>query len=130
MTELIFVVVTLVLVVGTAAVAVPCGWLIARVARRHWPTALRSAGPMVLMALAGPAASIACAFTVSFAAVLGGAAAGLAWVLFLFLLTIKSDAFTSELQIWLVRGWLLACFLMTGLGLVVGLAIGASQGIH
>ena len=130
-TEFVFAVVTAILILVTLGVAVPTAWFLARIFRRHWPAALRSATPLALLALLGPGVSLPVGFMApSLLAVLGAGAFGCAWTLLLLLMTWPADPAASPSRTALLRFFLVGCLVLSGLGVFLGLAIGASQGIH
>ena len=130
-TELVFAVVTAILIIVTLGVAVPTAWFLARIFRRHWPAALRSATALALLALLGPGVSLSIGFMApTLLAVLAAGAFGCAWTLLLLLITWPADPEVSPSRAALLRLFILGCLVLSGFGVFLGLAIGASQGIH
>jgi hypothetical protein len=132
-------VVTLVLVLP-AAVVVSTAWILARKIGPRWPSSLKSPTAMVLLSLAPAAVSALCVVGAVFAHVSAGTEAGLwaaivagvlagGWELFLLFVTRQGLA-AAPPRLLALRIWLVVCFLAAACVIVLGFALGVSQGTH
>lgn len=123
-----------------AAVVVSTAWILARKMGPRLPSNLRSTTAIVLLSLAPAAVDGLCVVVAVLAhvpvgtdaglwAVIGAGVLGGGWALFLLFLTRQVVA-AAPPRLLALRIWLVFCLLAAACVVVLGFALGVSQGIH